>query len=76
MTELLNMFTSERYNNEINTIVETTKMKDLDAIMYHADENSLESETVAGLINIKTKNKLREEAETLHFMPKTSKLPI
>jgi hypothetical protein len=76
MTELLNMFTSERYNNEINEIVETTKMSFLDAIMYHADENSLESETVAGLINVKTKNKLREEAETLHFMPKTSKLPI
>ena len=76
MTELLNMFTSERYNNEINEIVETTKMSFLDAIMYHADENGLESETVAGLINIKTKNKLREEAETLHFMPKTSKLPI
>jgi len=76
MTELLNMFTSERYNNEINSIVETTKMSYLDAIMYHADENGLESETVAGLINVKTKNKLREEAETLHFMPKTSKLPI
>ena len=76
MTELLNMFTSERYNDEINGIVETTKMSYLDAIMYHADENGLESETVAGLINVKTKNKLREEAETLHFMPKTSKLPI
>ena len=76
MVELLNMFTSERYNDEINGIVDTTKMSYLDAIMYHADENSLESETVAGLINIKTKNKLREEAETLHFMPKTSKLPI
>jgi len=76
MTELLNMFTSERYNTEINSIVETTKMSYLDAIMYHADENGLESETVAGLINVKTKNKLREEAETLHFMPKTSKLPI
>ena len=76
MTELLNMFTSERYNTEINSIVETTKMSYLDAIMYHADENGLESETVAGLINVKTKNKLSEEAETLHFMPKTSKLPI
>ncbi len=76
MVELLNMFTSERYNDEINKIVETTKMSFLDAIMYHADENGLESETVAGLINIKTKNKLREEAEALNFMPKTSKLPI
>ena len=76
MVELLNMFTSERYNDEINKIVETTKMSFLDAIMFHADENGLESETVAGLINIKTKNKLREEAEALNFMPKTSKLPI
>ena len=76
MVELLNMFTSERYNNEINEIVEKTKMSFLDAIMYHADENGLESETVAGLINVKTKNKLREEAEALNFMPKTSKLPI
>ena len=76
MVELLNMFTSERYNDEINKIVDTTKMSFLDAIMYHADENGLESETVAGLINVKTKNKLREEAEALNFMPKTSKLPI
>jgi len=76
MVELLNMFTSERYNDEINEIVDRTKMSFLDAIMYHADENGLESETVAGLINIKTKNKLREEAEALNFMPKTSKLPI
>ena len=51
-------------------------MSFLYAIMYHADENGLESETVAGLINVKTKNKLREEAEALNFMPKTSKLPI
>ena len=76
MVELLNMFTSERYNDEINEIVDRTKMSFLDGIMYHADENGLESETVAGLINVKTKNKLREEAEALNFMPKTSKLPI
>ena len=76
MVELLNMFTSERYNDEINEIVDRTKMSYLDAIMYHADENGLESETVAVLINVKTKNKLREEAEELNYMTKTSKLPI
>ena len=76
MVELLNMFTSERYNDEINEIVDRTKMSYLDAIMYHADENGLESETVAGLVNVKTKTKLREEAEILNFMPKTAKLPI
>jgi len=76
MENLLNMYTPEKFNQEIEEIVERTNMSYLDAMLYHAEENNLESETVAGLINIKTKNKLREEAEKLHFMPKTSKLPI
>ena len=76
MNEALNLYTSERYNTEIEEIVERTKMSSLDAMLYHADENGLESETVAGLINVKTKTKLREEAEILNFMPKTAKLPI
>ena len=76
MSELLNFYSSEQYNTEIEEIVERTSMSYLDAMLYHADENGLESETCASLINIKTKNKLREEAEALNFMPKTSKLPI
>ena len=76
MKELLNMYTTEQYNKEIEKIVETTNMSYLDAMLYHADENGLESETVAGLVNVKTKTKLREEAEILNFMPKTAKLPI
>ena len=59
MSELLNFYSSEEYNIEIEEIVERTRMSYLDAMLYHADENDLESETVAGLINIKTKNKLR-----------------
>jgi predicted oxidoreductase len=70
------LYTSERYNSEIEEIVERTRMSYLDAMLYHADENGLESETVAGLVNVKTKTKLREEAEILNFMPKTAKLPI
>ncbi len=76
MKDLLTMYTSEQYNIEIEELVERTKMSYLDAMLHHADENGLESETVAGLINVKTKTKLREEAEKLNFMPKTSKLPI
>ena len=76
MSELLNFYSSEEYNTEIEEIVERTSMSYLDAMLYDADENGLESETVAGLVNVKTKNKLREEAEILNFMPKTSKLPI
>ena len=76
MAEELNLYTSERYNSEIEEIVERTSMSYLDAMLYHADENGLESETVAGLVNVKTKTKLREEAEILNFKPKTAKLPI
>ena len=76
MEEELNLYTSERYNSEIEEIVERTSMSYLDAMLYHADENGLEAEPCAGLINVKTKTKLREEAEILNFMPKTSKLPI
>ena len=68
MKESLNFYSSEKYNTEIEEIVERTSMSYLDAMLYHADENGLESETVAGLINVKTKNKLREEAEKLNWM--------
>ena len=76
MKELLNMYTPEQYNIEIEELVERTRMSYLDAMLHHADENGLEADTCAGLINVKTKTKLREEAEILNFMPKTSKLPI
>ena len=76
MEDLLNLYNPERFNNEIEELVKRTKMSYLDALLYHAEENNLESETIASLINISTKNKLREEAESLHFLPKTSKLPL
>ena len=74
MEILPNIYNPERFNNEIEEVVE--RMSYLDAILYHAEENNLESETIAKLINISTKNKLREEAEILNFLPKTSKLPL
>ena len=61
--ETLNLYSSDQYNIEIEEIVERTKMSYLDAMLYHADENGLESETVAVIVNIKNKNKLREQAE-------------
>ena len=76
MEQYLNVYTSTEYNSEIEELVERSKMKYLDAILHHAQENNLESETIAKLINANIKMKLREEAEQLHFLPKTAKLPI
>ena len=41
MSELLNFYSSEQYNIEIEEIVERTSMSYLDAMLYHADENGL-----------------------------------
>ena len=76
MEQYLNVYTSAEYNSEIEELVERSKMKYLDAILHHAQKNNLESETIAKLINANIKMKLREEAEQLHFLPKTAKLPI
>lgn len=74
--DVLNIYTPDKYNDEIETIVLRTKMSYLDAIQFHAEENELEPETVAELISSNIKNKLREEAEILNFLPKISKLPV
>ena len=76
MEQVLNVYTAKQYNQEIEELVERTNMKYLDAILYHSDENNLESETIAKLISANLKMRLREEAEKLHFLPKTAKLPI
>ena len=51
----------------------------MDAILYYAEENELELESVARLVKINStiKEKLLVEAEDLNFMKeKTPRLPI
>ena len=67
---------STQFNNEIEKIVKTKSMSYLDALLYYGDENKLESETIATMLNSRFKAKLRTEAEDLHFFPRTAKLPI
>ena len=67
---------STQFNNEIENIVKTKSMSYLDALLYYGDENKLESETIATMLNSRIKAKLRTEAEDLHFFTITAKLPI
>jgi|TARA_R100000479_G_C6247550_1_gene151134 hypothetical protein len=48
----------------------------MDAILHYCDQNGMEPETAAQLVNTKLKAQIREEAEVLNFLPKTAKLPI
>ena len=63
---------------DIEVLVSEKKMEYIDAVVYYCEKNNMEIETAAQLIkqNQRIKSKIRNEAEDLHYLPKTSKLPI
>ena len=67
---------SSEFYTKIVTLVEQTKLSYMDAVLHYCDQNGMEPETAAQLINGKLKAQIREEAEELNFLPKTAKLPI
>ena len=72
----LQTHTSAEFYTKIQKLVEDTNLSFMDAILHYCDQNGLEPETAAQLVNTKLKAQIREEAEELNFFPKTAKLPI
>jgi hypothetical protein len=72
------VITVKDFLREVEQLVTEKKMEYIDAVVYYCEKNNMEIETAAQLIkqNQKFKAKIRTEAETLNFLPKTSKLPI
>ena len=68
--------TSSEFYIKIQKLVEQTKLSYMDAVLHYCDQNGMEPETAAQLINGKLKAQIREEAEELNFLPKTAKLPL
>ena len=60
----------------IESLVQKTKMSYIDAVMYYCEENKLEPETAGKMIGGKLKQNIQDEAEDLHLIQKTSKLPL
>ena len=72
----LNTQTSAEFYTKIVKLVEDTKLSYMDAVLHYCDQNNMEPETAAQLVNTKLKAQIREEAEVLNFRPKTAKLPL
>ncbi len=68
--------TSNEFYQKIIKLVDDTKLSYMDAILHYCDQNGMEPETAAQLVNTKLKAQIREEAEELNFFPKTAKLPL
>ena len=67
---------SSEFYIKIQELVVQTKLSYMDAVLHYCDQNGMEPETAAQLINGKLKAQIREEAEELNFLPKTAKLPL
>ena len=68
--------TSNEFYQKITQLVDDTNLSYMDAILHYCDQNGMEPETAAQLVNTKLKAQIREEAEKLNYLPKTAKLPL
>jgi len=48
----------------------------MDAVLYHAQALELEPEAMAKMLNQSIKDKIEVEAQELHLLKRTAKLPI
>ena len=72
----IKMNNSMIFMENIEELVQRTKMTYIDAIMFYCEENKLEPETAGKMVGGKLKQHIQEEAENLNLVQKTSKLPI
>ena len=55
---------------------ERNHIKCMEALIDYCEELNLEIESAALLVNDVLKSRLEEEAQLLHFLPRSAKLPI
>jgi len=67
---------SMKFMENIEELVQRTKMTYIDAVLHYCEENHLEPETAGQLVGGKLKQQIQEEAEELHLVKRGSKLPI
>ena len=60
----------------IEQIAEQLRCSRMDAILEHCKESGLEIEVASTLVSTALKAKIRDEAQELNLIKKTSKLPL
>lgn len=75
---LMNFKTTQTIIKEIINIVDKHKLDYIDAVIYYMEKNNIEFDVMTEIINSNDmlKSKLQIEAECLHIIKKTSRLPI
>ena len=72
---LLKTIKPQEFTRIIEDLVKTSKMTYIDALTYYCEKNNMEPETAGKLVQGVLKQKVREEAIDLHFLPKNATIP-
>ena len=72
---MLKILSPQDFTITIEHIRKSKNMTYMDAIQYYCEQNNIELETIGKLVQGALKQRVREEAEELHFFPKTTKIP-
>ena len=72
------LLSKDKFAEDIEHLVMSSKMNYIDAIVEYCDQNSIEIETVNKLISKPLKDKLKYDAQELNYLKRTSraKLPV
>lgn len=66
----------QEFSDLINVLAEKEKMSRMDAIVHHCQQTGLEIDVASTLVSSALKSKIREEAQELNLLKKSSKLPV
>lgn len=64
------------FSNKIIELVEAEECTIMDAIVSMCEKTGMEIDVASTLVSSSLKSKLREEAESLNMLKKSSKLPL
>ena len=63
-------------NLTIEEIVKDKKLSYMEAVLHYAEKSEFEPEAMAKMLNQSIKDKIEVEAQELHLLKRTARLPI
>jgi len=63
-------------NLTIEELVREKELSYMDAVLHYAQKSEIEPEAMAKMLNQSIKDKIEVEAQELHLLKRTAKLPI
>jgi hypothetical protein len=66
----------KNFAREIDTLVASTDLNYIEAIIEYCNQTGMEVEVASTLINNNLKSKIENDAQDLNLLPRTARLPI